>query len=39
MQKITFKLVKIKIVSFFSADHNGIFDHKYCIDPGNLFSI
>ena len=22
----------------FSVDHN-IFDHKYCIDPGNLFSM
>ena len=34
-----FKLIKIKIVSFFSIDHNDIFDHKYCIDPGNLLSI
>ena len=24
---------------FFSVDHNNIFDHKYCIDPGNLLSI
>ena len=23
----------------FSVDHNDIFDHKHCIDPGNLFSI
>ena len=23
----------------FSVDHNDIFDHKYHIDPGNLFSI
>ena len=23
----------------FSEDHNNIFDHKYHIDPGNLFSI
>ena len=23
----------------FSADDNNIFDHKYHIDPGNLFSI
>ena len=23
----------------FSVDHNDIFDHKYCIDPGNLFSM
>ena len=23
----------------FSEDHNDIFDHKYHIDPGNLFSI
>ena len=27
------------IDSFFSLDHNDIFDHKYCIDTGNLFSI
>ena len=32
------KLIKIKIVSF-SVDHNDIFDDKYCIDPGNLFSM
>ena len=31
-----FKLIKIKIVSFFSIDHNDIFDHKKCINPGNL---
>ena len=29
----------MKIVLFFSEDHNDIFDHKYHIDPGNLFSI
>ena len=23
----------------FSVDQNDIFDHKYCIDPGNLFGI
>ena len=23
----------------FYEDHNDIFDHKYHIDPGNLFSI
>ena len=23
----------------FSVDHNDIFDHKYCIYPGNLFSM
>ena len=34
-----FKLIKIKIVSFFSIDHNDIFDHKKCTDPGNLLSI
>ena len=33
------RLIKIKIVSFFSVDHNDIFDHKYCIDPGNLLNI
>ena len=34
-----FKLIKIKIFAFFSVDHIDIFDHKYCIDPGNSFSI
>ena len=35
-----FKLIKIKIFFFFfSIDHNDIFDHKKCIDPGNLLSI
>ena len=29
----------IKIVPFFSEDHNDIFDHKYHIDQGNLASI
>ena len=38
-EKIRFKLIKIKIVSFFSVDHNDIFDHKYYIYPGNLFSM
>ena len=38
-EKERFKLIKIKIVSFFSEDHDDIFDHKYHIDPGNLFSI
>ena len=33
-----FKLIKIKIVSFF-IDHNDIFDHKKCIGPVNLLSI
>ena len=33
------KLIKIKKVSFLSEDHNDIFNHKYHIDPGNLFSI
>ena len=33
-----FKLIKIKTVSF-SVDHNDIFDHKYGIYPGNLFSM
>ena len=32
-------MIKIKIVLFFSEDHNDIFDHKYHIDPGKLFSI
>ena len=34
-----FKLIKIKKVSFFSIDHDDIFDHKKCIGPGNLLSI
>ena len=34
-----FKLIKIKIASFFPDEYNGIFDHKYHIDPGNLLSI
>ena len=38
-EKLRFKLTKIKIVYFLFVDHNDIFDHKYCIDPGNLFSI
>ena len=25
--------------SIFSVDHNDIFDHKYWIDPGDLFNI
>ena len=33
------KLIKTKIVSFFSVDHNDIFDHEYCIGLGNLLSI
>ena len=32
-------MIKIKLVSFFSEDHENTFDHKYHIDPGNLFSI
>ena len=23
----------------YSVDYNDIFDHKYCIDPGNLLNI
>ena len=30
--------MKIKIVSFFSVDHNDIFDNKYFIDPGNILA-
>ena len=37
-ETLRFKLIKIKKIHF-SVDHNDIFDHKYCIDPGNLFSI
>ena len=37
--KQRFKLIKMKIVSFFSVDYNDIFDQKYYIDQGNLISI
>ena len=33
-----FKLIRIKKL-FFSVIHHNIFDHKYCIDPDNLFNI
>ena len=42
MRKITFKTDKNQNSFIFSEDHedhNDIFDHKYHIDPGNLFSI
>ena len=39
MRKITFKIDKDQKGFIFSEDHNDIFDHKYHIDPGNLFSI
>ena len=34
-----FKLIKIKTVSFFLKITMIIFDHKYRINSGNLFSI
>ena len=34
-----FQTAKNQNSFIFSVDHNDIFDHKYCIDPGNLFSI
>ena len=39
MQKITFQTDYNQNSFTFSVDYNDIFDHKYCIDPGNLFSI
>ena len=39
MQKITFKTDWNQNSFNFSEDHSDIFDHKYNIDPGNLFSI
>ena len=41
MRKITFQTDKNQNSFIFSVDHIqfDIFDHKYCIDPGNLFSI
>ena len=38
MRKITFQ-IDYNQNRFFSVDHNDIFDHKYCIDPGNLIII
>ena len=38
MRKKRLKLVKIIIVLILFEDHNDIFDRKYHIDPGNLFS-
>ena len=39
MRTITFKTDKNQNSFDFSEDFNDIFDHKYHIDPGNLFSI
>ena len=39
MRKITFKTDLNQNSFIFSEDHNDIFEHKYHIDPGNLFSI
>ena len=39
MRKLTFKNDKNQNILNFSEDHNDIFDHKYHIDPGNLFII
>ena len=38
MRKITFKTDWNQNSFIFSKDRNDIFDHKYHIDPGNLFS-
>ena len=39
MRKITFQTDLNQNSFNFSVDDNGIFEHKYCIDPGNLLSI
>ena len=39
MRIITLKTDKKQNSFIFSEDHNDIFDHKYDIDPCNLFSI
>ena len=39
MRKITFKTDYNQKSFNFSEDHNDIFDRKYHIDPGNLFTI
>ena len=39
MQKITFQTGWNQNSFIFSEIHNNTFDHKYHIDPGNLFSI
>ena len=39
MRKTTFQTDKNKNSFIFSVDHYDIFDLKYCIDAGNLFSI
>ena len=36
---MTFQTDKNQNSFIFSEDHNDIFDHKYCIGPGNLFSM
>ena len=39
MRKIMFQTDWNQISFFYSVNHNDIFDLKYCIGPGNLFSI
>ena len=39
MRKITFQTDKNQNSSILSVDNNDIFDHKYCIGTGNVFSI
>ena len=39
MRKITFQTDLKQNSVIFSVDRNDIFDHKYCIDPGYLFTI
>ena len=39
MWKIKFQTDDNQNIFIFSVDHNDIFDHKYCIEPDNLWSI
>ena len=38
MRKITFQTDYNQNSLIFSVDHNDIFDHRYCIDPGNFLA-
>ena len=38
MRKTTFQTDYNQNSFIFSVDYKDIFDHKYCIDPDNLFS-
>ena len=38
MRKVTFQTDQNQNSFIFSVGYNDIFDHKYCIDPGNLIN-